>query len=1456
MTAFEAKSFDTIAEGFEPGEDGLIFEAFFSQLQESFLCVAEAPALAQQIAILKFKGGEKVKRALTHADPQLLVTDLMATYKATIAAYFEPAYTPIFCAYKMNRMSQREEESIDMFVDRLTRLSKSTTFDAGTREKEIIKSLALNSTCPKLTTYILSHANPTLPDVLKKGRIYEKLVNELKIMAKSTTKESAVCALGRAASDKTTCSACGMEHATNALCIATSRTCYNCGVVGHLSRQCREPRRQQQTASAYNQYAAAYQSTSGQDRPNQQFRAQNRPLVQEFRKPSVPYAARPYSQNAYRAAYHEARPYSQNAYRAAYHEANSLGMGEQHRGQSVNGMPAHHFSSSNADLTNQNSHFRSENQHSLPPMHLNDMPRNQQNNPFGDDVYTLNEDLLLTVSITSSSKSTLRSVKVNGHAFIFLLDTGASVNVLTRDSMNRVDFEPLLRMCQRLTYGYNSNKPLNMEGEFEAKLTTSKRSTVEYIQVLNGIGRNILGLTAATALGLIIIPEEEINSISEIESVAEKFPKLFSNKIGLIKNVVVKLNINESVKPVVSQCRRLPYHDIGPVTKELNSMIDQQILELVPPFTPTPWVSPMMIVKKKDGTPRVCIDSRAINTAIEMEYTVMKTIEDIRYEINGAERLSKIDLNKAYFQFMLAPESQYITAFITQIGLLRYKRMFMGMNTASAIFQREIAFQLRGLAGVLNVSDDILVHGSCLNHDERLDRCLKRLQDMGATAGIAKCKFNKKKIKFFGMMFSGDGMAPTRDRVRALRLAKQPETPSEIRSILGMVNFSAGFIKDLATMAEPLRAIGREGAKWIWGDAQVKSWNLIKNSLTTRAVAHFNINWLSQIVVDASPVGMGAILQQINPDNRNDTRIINFSSKKLNEVEILYPHIEKEAKACVYGCEKNHLYVASSRFNLITDNKPVELLFKNPASVPSARIQKMAVRLAQYQFTIIHKPGYYNEADFLSRRPLENSEQYEDEEDCDSEDEYENEIMESHINAMVSTNIPNVISRAELVKETMADKEISLVKLYLIDDERMPDHLKAFQAVRHELTVTDDGLLIRLFKVVIPATLRLKIIKQAHAGHQGQTKTLSLLSTSVWFPAARAMVDLFVSQCKCQVQAAKINPPPLRMNPLPSRPFEEVSMDFYSISNTGIHLFTMLCQYSRFPFVLEFTRTTAAIVIPKINQIFAQFGYPIRLRSDNGPPFNSYEFADYLRNKGITHIKTIPASPSCNGQCENFNKVLTKVIRLAKLEQRAWRVVLEEALLNYRTTPHSTTGYAPASLMFNRNIQGILPIVMPQPMLDFDRVHAEVVRNDSNAKTIMKSYADERRHAKPHIFKKGDLVRVIQESGNKLSTKFNPDILEIILVEGVKITAVRVNEPDRLPVIRHASQFTLVNVDQNDLDITLPGDEMVETEIDVTIEGEQTVNLPARATVAGAEIPNPPDITEWEKICRALKKTK
>ena len=141
------------------------------------------------------------------------------------------------------------------------------------------------------------------------------------------------------------------------------------------------------------------------------------------------------------------------------------------------------------------------------------------------------------------------------------------------------------------------------------------------------------------------------------------------------------------------------------------------------------------------------------------------------------------------------------------MGLLRYTRMFMGLNAASAAFQREISTHLSDLEGVVHVSDDILIHGSTENIANRTERCLDRLQSIGATAGIDKCRFYKKRVKFLCVIFSGSGMAPTNERVRALLNAKQPATASEVRSLLGSVNFSSGFIKDLATIASPLRLI-------------------------------------------------------------------------------------------------------------------------------------------------------------------------------------------------------------------------------------------------------------------------------------------------------------------------------------------------------------------------------------------------------------------------------------------------------------------------------------------------------------------------------------------------------------------------------------------------------------------------------------------------------------------------
>jgi len=1009
--------------------------------------------------------------------------------------------------------------------------------------------------------------------------------------------------------------------------------------------------------------------------------------------------------------------------------------------------------------------------------------------------HQVNEELLAIGTPSLVQQKAMRSILIEGKKVRVLADTGSTVNIIVVPDVNLSMIAERLRPSSKIVFGYNAAKPLNIIGEFYTELKTKKKSHWDWVQVLQGPGRNILGSVAAQALGLIIIPDEEVFELNTADSMEHKYPKLFSRSVGLIKSSMVTLNIDPFIKPTACNLRRVPYHDVERVTTELKHMLEQQIIEVVPPSTPCPWVSQMMIVRKKDGTPRVCIDSRNINKAIQMEHWPMRTIEDIRYAINGAERISKIDLNKAYFQLQLHPNSRFITTFITHLGLLRYTRMFMGLNAASAAFQREISIHTSDLQGVIHVSDDILVHGSTENIVERTENCLDRLQSIGATAGIGKCRFYKKRVKFFGVVFSGKGMAPTNERVRALLNAKQPSTASEVRSLLGSVNFSSGFIKDLASIATPLRLISRDSSKFVWGDEQQQSWDKIKKSLTTTALAHFNTKWHSQVVVDASPIGLGAILQQINPENENDARFVNFASRPLTEVEVRFPHIEKEAKACVYGCEKHHLYIAGCRFKLITDNKPVEMVIRNPSSSPSARIQKMIVRLSCYTFDIVHKPGYYNEADILSRHPLAWDDQHADEDDCDSEDEYENEVMESHINALVSTNIPKCITRAQLVAATMEDAELEQVKTHLVADSKMPEELKAYQAIRNEITVTTDGLLIRLHKVIVPQRLQATVIKQAHAGHQGATRTLSLLATAVWFPAARKMVDAFVSQCNCQAESARVNPPPLRMSPMPNGPWWLVSTDLYSVSNSGVKLLSLICQFSRYPIVIEFTSTTATAVIPKLIIVFAEFGNPHEIRSDNGPPYNSYEFEMFLKERNIIHIKTIPASPNCNGQCENLNKVFNKAIRIAKLEARPWRAVLQEALLNYRTTPHSSTGYPPATLMFNRQIRGVLPAMVSIPVIDIHQMQSRAAANDLVSKETMKAYADTRRHAKVHTFQKGDKVRVIQAKRNKLDTKFDGETLIVDSVDGVKIVAFKPSNQSM--VTRHASQFALVKEIQN-----------------------------------------------------------
>ena len=228
-----------------------------------------------------------------------------------------------------------------------------------------------------------------------------------------------------------------------------------------------------------------------------------------------------------------------------------------------------------------------------------------------------------------------------------------------------------------------------------------------------------------------------------------------------------------------------------------------------------------------------------------------------------------------------------------------------------------------------------------------------------------KCTFRMTKVVFMGVVLTRHGIGPTKEKVRAVVKASQPQSPSEVRSFLGLVGFSARFIPDFSTTADPLRKIARQGESFIWGEEQEKSFQKLKRRIARAPVlAYFDKEAHTQIIADASPVGLGAVLIQ---ERNGERRAICYASRTLSNVERRYSQTEREALALVWACERFHLYVYGlPKFDLVTDNEALKVIYLRK-SKPSARIERWVLRLQPYNYQVCYLSSRKNIADALSR---------------------------------------------------------------------------------------------------------------------------------------------------------------------------------------------------------------------------------------------------------------------------------------------------------------------------------------------------------------------------------------------------------------------------------------------------------------------------------------------------------
>uniref|UniRef100_A0A671TFE1 Gypsy retrotransposon integrase-like protein 1 n=1 Tax=Sparus aurata TaxID=8175 RepID=A0A671TFE1_SPAAU len=396
---------------------------------------------------------------------------------------------------------------------------------------------------------------------------------------------------------------------------------------------------------------------------------------------------------------------------------------------------------------------------------------------------------------------------------------------------------------------------------------------------------------------------------------------------------------------------------------------------------------------------------------------------------------------------------------------------------------------------------------------------MQRLQERHLTVNSKKCQFRMSQLEFMGHVLSKNGIGAAQSKIEAVENTRRPTNAAEVRSFLGLVNYCGRFIPNLATTSEPLRRLTRQSCKWTWGSEQETAFVELKRQLaSSHVMAYFKQDAETHVVVDASPVGLGAILSQKQGDGTH--KPVYYASRALSDVERRYSQTEREALAIVWACEKFHVFLYGKDFVLITDHKPLETIY-SPKSKPPARIERWALRLQPYCFKVVYKPGPQNAADSLSRLTVNQP--------------VKKGTMEDHVYWVTQHAVPHAFTPQQMEELSAADPTLVALQSCI----KTGDWSKCepvYRTVKSELS-TVGKIVLRGSRIVIPQAARRQTLMLAHEGHQGIVKTKQRLRTKVWWPGIDREAEELVRSCHaCQINSPTSQEVPTTRTELPAKP--------------------------------------------------------------------------------------------------------------------------------------------------------------------------------------------------------------------------------------------------------------------------------------------------------------------------------
>lgn len=460
-------------------------------------------------------------------------------------------------------------------------------------------------------------------------------------------------------------------------------------------------------------------------------------------------------------------------------------------------------------------------------------------------------------------------------------------------------------------------------------------------------------------------PELDSTQKTQIQHVLHKHRKAFSTKPGRTAEASISIQTGDA-SPLSSPPRRLPKARLQTVQEEVAELLREGLIE---PST-SPWASPIVLVPKKDGTHRLCIDYRRLNEVTQADQFPMPRIEELIDGLAGATYISTIDLTKGYWQVPVAKDSIEKTAFTTPFGKYQFLVMPFGLVGAPSVFQRLMTntFADSPHCTAAYMDDVVVFSETWHDHLIHLDQAIARLNKTGLSLKLEKCHFGMKECTYLGHQVGRGVVKPLQAKVDAIQAFMKPKKKKDVWAFLGLSGYYRKFVQNYATRAAPLTDLTRKENpdKVQWEECHQLALDDLKRALTLKPVLRgpdFSKEFL--LHTDASNVGVGAVLSQLDEDG--DDRPVAFYSKKLKKNEVNYAAVEKECLAIIEGIRHFEVYLTGVRFTVITDHNCLKYL--NSMKDIGGRLTRKSLQLQPYEFKIKHRPGDANgNADGLSRQ--------------------------------------------------------------------------------------------------------------------------------------------------------------------------------------------------------------------------------------------------------------------------------------------------------------------------------------------------------------------------------------------------------------------------------------------------------------------------------------------------------